>query len=102
MEHNRNGALTEAPAGRGEITYYTVAQVAQRYGVCNRIIYQALQKGRIKGFRMGGWRVSEESLREFERSGGFARQTRTEEHPRARGSGTRRRAPGPVVRKIQI
>ena len=98
MEQNRNSALAEAPAGCGETTYYTVAQVAQRYGVCNRIIYQAPQKGRIKG----GWRVSEESLREFERSGGFARQTRTEEHPRARGSRTRRRAPGPVIRKIQI
>ena len=54
-----------------EAIFYTVQQVARRYGVSTRVIYEALQRGYIKGVRLGVWRVSEEALQEFERSGGI-------------------------------
>ena len=90
-----------------EAIFYTVQQVARRYGVSTRLIYDALKKGHIKGVRLGGWRVSEEALREFEHSGGIPGRRASiprgeciqQVVPRKLG---RRPASGAVVKKISI
>lgn len=90
-----------------EAIFYTVQQVARRYGVSTRVIYEALQRGYIKGVRLGVWRVSEEALQEFERSGGIPGRRASiprgecvpQVVPRKLG---RRPASGAVVKKISI
>ena len=81
-------------------TYYTVAQVAQRYGVSTRVVYEALSSGRIRGILIGGWRISEEALQEFERGGsGFVRKKPTPQVPASRSRTRRKR---PIVTKIAL
>lgn len=92
-----------------EAIFYTAQQVAQRYGVSTRVIYEALQRGYIKGVRLGVWRVSEDALQEFERSGGIPgrRTAFPQREPPTLGisqkrMGHRRQATGAVVKKISI
>ena len=92
-----------------EAIFYTVQQVARRYGVSTRVIYEALQRGYIKGVRLGVWRASEEALQEFERSGGIPgrRTALSQGDPPTQGifpkrMGHRRQATGAVVKKISI
>ena len=82
-------------------TYYTVAQVAQRYGVSTRVIYEALSSGKIRGIRIGGWRISEEALQEFEQRGNFTvRRDREASEPVSKPSRIRRKRP--IVTKISL
>lgn len=81
--------------------FYTVSQVAQRYGVSSRVIYEALNTGKIRGIRIGGWRISEEALREFEASGGVERERTVRiVTPNAPRVGRRRKRP--IVTKIAL
>lgn len=92
-----------------EARFYTVQQVAGRYGVSTRIIYAALKSGTLKGVRIGGWRVSEEALRAFELAGGVpAVRPEAANRPaplpvrEVRMRTVRRPASGSVVKKITI
>ncbi len=68
----------EQPGGGGELVYLTVAQVAERVGVCQRTVKRWLEDGRLPHVRLpgGGIRVAvaelERVLRESakERGGG--------------------------------
>lgn len=77
---NPNSLKPVAPGGcenhTTSQTYYTVAEVAARYGVSSRVIYEALNRGAIHGIRIGGWRIREEDLQAFEKAGGFGRNSR--------------------------
>ena len=47
--------------------YYSVPDVARRWGVRPGAVYSLLRSGRLKGFKAGKeWRVSDESLRQYE------------------------------------
>lgn len=47
--------------------YYSVKQVAERWGVSVDAVYKKLQTGELQGFKPGrGWRITEEALRAFE------------------------------------
>lgn len=47
--------------------YFTVKQVAERWGVSVDAVYKKLQTGALQGFKPGrGWRITEEALRAFE------------------------------------
>ena len=81
-------------------TYYTVEQVAQRYGVSSRVIYEALSSGRIRGVRIGGWRISEEALQDFEREDSFYSQKGGDKISEKRPVRTRRKRP--IVTKILL
>lgn len=91
-----------------EAIYYTVQQAAGRYGVSVRIIYAALNSGALKGIRIGGWRISEDALREFEAAGGIRpRHSEPENRPmpvqvRQTCTRPRRSGAGAVVKKITI
>ena len=81
--------------------FYTVSQVAQRYGVSSRVIYEALNTGKIRGIRIGGWRISEEALREFEAGGGVERE-RTVRIVTPNAPRVSRRRKRPIVTKIAL
>ena len=47
--------------------FYTVKQVAERWGVSVDAVYKRLQSGELQGFKPGrDWRITEEALWAFE------------------------------------
>lgn len=73
-----NSQMPEAPGGceKNDHTtrFYTVAQVAERYGVSERIVYQAIHTGDLHATRIGGWKISDEDLRAFDTKGGARKE----------------------------
>ncbi|WP_298021150.1 helix-turn-helix domain-containing protein [uncultured Dysosmobacter sp.] len=102
---NPNSQEPVAPGGceRDHTTvYFTVEEVAERYRVSTRLVYEALSQGSMGGFKIGGsWRVSEAALQAFEQSGGFRRPKKFVNRTTAAATG-RRRSRRPIVRKISI
>lgn len=101
MEHTAQLKPVAPGSCETDQKYYTVAQVANRYGVSSRVIYEALNAGKIRGIRIGGWRISEEALREFEASGGMERE-RTVKIVTPVAPKARRRTRRPIVTKIAL
>lgn len=54
----------EQPAGGGELVYLTVAQVAERVGVCEKTVKRWLENGKVPHVRLpgGGIRVAAAGL----------------------------------------
>jgi excisionase family DNA binding protein len=54
------------PAGAGAGRFLTVTEAAAVLGVCERTVYDALRKRRLRGQRIGRlWRTKREWLDEF-------------------------------------
>jgi len=102
---NPNSQEPVAPGGceRDHTTgYFTVDEVAERYRVSKRLVYEALSRGGMGGFKIGGsWRVSEAALQAFEQRGGFRRPKKFMNRPTAATTG-RRRSRRTIVNKIAI
>ena len=50
-----------------ERLYYTVYEVAERWGVNQSTVYQLLRSGRLKGFKPGkAWRVTPDAIKAYE------------------------------------
>jgi len=101
MEHTAQLKPVAPGSCETDQKYYTVTQVAQRYGVSTRVVYEALNAGKIRGVRIGGWRISEEALREFEAGGGLERE-RTIRIVTPVASKARKRTQRPIVTKIAL
>ena len=63
-----------------EAIFYTVQQVARRYGVSTRVIYEALQRGYIKGVRLGGRHCRSSSAPAASRAGELLYRKETRPH----------------------
>ena len=101
MEHTTQKSLVAPGVCEIDQKFYTVTQVAQRYGVSTRVIYEALNGGKIRGIRIGGWRISEEALQEFESGGGVERE-RTVKIVTPNAPRVSRRKKRPIVTKIAL
>lgn len=99
---NSGGPVAPGTCVKDHTTYFTVDEVAVRYRVSTRLVYEALSSGSMGGFKIGGsWRVSEAALQAFEQNGGFRRPKKFVNRPVA-ASSRRRRSKRTIVSKIQI
>ena len=50
---------------------YTVANLAEHWGVSGTFVYSHLNSGQLKGFKLGGklWRIGHDAVLEFENLG---------------------------------